>query len=164
MESISGFSNLQAIHGRLHIVTTHLPYFQNPDLSKPCNIEGFVELKTVGKDFWIFDTTVRELNGFRKLKTIGGYFRIIANSLLEVVDGFTSLETIGARMEIDNNKVLYDISGLTYLSFVGTVFSVSNNDRLPSEPIFTLIDQINEADGIQGSIKHCSNLEDVSCE
>lgn len=56
----------------------------------------------------------------------------LAGNSLRDLDGFGSMESVGHRLIINNNDRLESISGLTSLVFVGENVEVEDNPLLPN--------------------------------
>lgn len=106
-------------------------------------IEGFNNLKTVGRFFYINDNeSLVDIDAFGKLEVIGdvegsfGDFSISVNDNLTGFPKLTRLTTIGRDFDIYGNGALETVDGLDILTTVGGSFRLEENSALASLPDF----------------------------
>ena len=122
------------------------------------SFEGLRNLGTIGGNFKVIaESSFKGLNG---LKSIGGDFEVNANSSLESFEGLESLETIGGNFKIIDNEsslnALSSFKGLSSLKSIGGDFEVKARVLESFEGLENLTNI-----GDKLTIKGCSSLNNI---
>jgi len=132
------------------------------------DISSLLDLKNIGDDLLIDDTSLTTLEGLDNLNSIGGYFNIFNNGNLINFEGLTNLTNVESNLRIDNNDVLVDVSALENLTSLGGALSLSNNGVLTNTIGLHNITSIGEGLSVSSCPSLVSldldNLEDVALE
>jgi len=133
LTSIQGFLNLKTINRFFGISTSNGNY--SPNL---VSIPLFNALETIGSGFSIEKTAITSLSGFENLTSLGnlnppsGWFILVDNNNLTVIDGFNHLNHIYGVVQIITNNSLESLIGFGQLEIVGGLFQLNLNPSLTS--------------------------------
>ena len=94
------------------------------------DLSSLKDLKNIGDDLYIRETSLTDFEGLDDLVYVGGLFNIFDNNSLLSVEGLNNLIEIGDGLRFYNNDVLVDISALESLVSVGGSLTIIDNGAL----------------------------------
>lgn len=149
------------------------------------DLSGISNIATVGKDFFINVTKIKDLSPLSSLTLVGGTLDISGNTILEDVSalsnvtsvgglvisyndklqnlsGLSNLTSIGGFLDISDNKVLEDISGLSNLTSVRGGVDISDNKVLENISALSNIKSVGGLDiSYNDKLRNLSGLSNI---
>ena len=130
------------------------------DNSSLVNIDGLSQVTNIGLDLYIYNNdALLDVNGLSSLETIMHCLLIYGNDKLKNLNGLGALTKVGeygGYLMIYYNVSLTDL-GLNSLIYVNGDFLIQNNSNLCTSKASALKIQVNNAEGITGTITISGN-------
>jgi len=146
LDDLSGLENLDSIGGNLEIkgnndltdlsalhgltyISGNLRIFGNGSLTSLTGLDGFT---AIGGNLDITWTNLANLEGLKKLRSVGGSLFLASNLSLVNLQGLDSLRIIGGMIEMTGNDALINLKGLNNLESINGDLWIHHNDALSS--------------------------------
>lgn len=115
IEHLRGFQNVERIEGGLQLYNTRI---------QRENIDGFLNLKSVGSDIIMGKTTFRKgevinLRGFQNLETVGNGFRL-AGIKIQTLNPLSNLRHVGGHFDLSDTSIT-ELNGLQNLRYANSI-------------------------------------------